>query len=329
MESSSDDEIVEADSSKKPDKENYDPCFEPMLESALKGYSVERLFNIIVGKDVPTGKLCNHVPRGVRKHAAFVVDTTSMASSDIISYGDDNGSWTGHSKPRRMYKIEICEITDALLIEEYQPESSGNVQEIPSNVYTLRRNYFRHAHTPEFRKMIATILNYKGDVLPFAVVQYYFQGGIKVPVKLAKHGNAKKDNATPYMRTSRPVMQKLKQKCSQGSCRKAVEECFEDGGGTSGISSLADVPRDRKQAYNLKQQTAKGTPSDKAAQRHEFYDVLELLNKGTFVRDFSFTKSVSNRTQPRSFQATGFQLGQLSRMCVSEVWFSPRGGCYL
>ena len=94
------------------------------------------------------------------------------------------------------------------------------------------------------------------------------------------------------MRTSRPVLQKLKKKCSHlGSCRKAVEECFKDGGGTSGMSSLAEVPRNRKQAYNMKQQVPCKKPSVKTAQRHEFYDILELLNEGTFARAFSFAKS--------------------------------------
>ena len=195
---------------KKQTEEMLIPVSSQCWKVLMKGYIAERLFNIIVGKDVPTGKLCNHVARGVKKHAACVVDASSMPSSHMISYGNNNGSWTGHSKPRRMHEIEICEITDALQIEEYQTESSGNVLEKSSNVYTLRRNYFRHAYNPEFRKMIARILDYKGDVLPFAVVQYYFQGRIEVSAKLAKHGKTKKDNATSYVRTSRPALQEQK-----------------------------------------------------------------------------------------------------------------------
>ena len=79
------------------------------------------------------------------------------------------------------------------------------------------------------------------------------------------------------MGASCPVLQKSKQKCSQlGSCRKAVEECFEDGGGTSGMSSLAEVPRNRKQAYNMKQISIK-TPSVKTAQRDS------AMNSTTFL----------------------------------------------
>ena len=175
--------------------------------------------------------------------------------------------------------------------------------------------------------MIATVRDWKWNVRPLAVVQYYFEGGLEVPVKLARHGNAKKENTSPYMRTSRPVLTKLKEKCSQETCRKAVDECFMEAGGSSGITAVADVPRDRKQPYNLKKKIAKETHSSKTPQRHEFYDVLELLNKGTFVRDFTFQRftSKASRTQPRSFQATDFQLNQLTRICESEKYASVLG----
>lgn len=59
-------------------------------------------------KEVPYVKVRKNIPRGVRKHAAFVVDTTSLGSADMIGHGDDNGSWTGHSKPCRKYAIDVC-----------------------------------------------------------------------------------------------------------------------------------------------------------------------------------------------------------------------------
>ncbi|XP_067024049.1 uncharacterized protein [Acropora muricata] len=273
----------------KEEKENDDPDdSQPILERAIKGFTVERLFNIIVGGDVPKKKMCKRVPRGVRKHATFFVDTSSL-EADIVNYGDDNGSWTGHTKPRRTYQVEIDDDTGMSLTEECQSET----QELEENIFTLCRNYFPHAHTPQFRKMIATVQDCRGNVLPLAVVQYYPEEGVEVPVKLAKHGNAKEENSTPYMRTSRHVLDKLKKKCAAKTCRKAVEECFQEGGGTSGIKAAADVPANRKQAHNLHYQMGKESQihGGKQSRRHEFYDVLELLNQGTFVRDFAFQRS--------------------------------------
>ena len=190
--------MLEACSGEKLDEKSDDLNSHPVFESPLKGFTAERLLNIIVGKDVSENKLCKSIPRAIRKHASFVVDTTFMDLSDIIGYGDDNGSWKGHTKLRRKYAIEVCDVTDTLLVEEYKGESE-DVQDLRSNVYTLCRNYFRHAHTLEFRKMIATVHDHNGKILLFVVIQYYFEGGIEVPIKLAKHGNAKKDNSLPYM----------------------------------------------------------------------------------------------------------------------------------
>ena len=133
-------------------------------------------------------------------------------------------------------------------IEEFQ---TNETQDLEDNIFTLCCNNFRHAHTAQFRKVIATVHYYRGNVLSLAVVQYYFEGGVEVPVKLAKHGNAKEKNSSPYMHTSRPVLDKLKKKCSTATCQRAVEECFQEGGGTCGIKAVADVPRNRKQAYTL------------------------------------------------------------------------------
>ena len=48
-----------------------------------------------------------------------------------------------------------------------------------------------------------------------------------MPVKLAKHGNAKEKNSSPYMHTSRPVLDKLKknapQQLAKGQWRNAFK----------------------------------------------------------------------------------------------------------
>ena len=47
--------------------------------------------------------------------------------------------------------------------------------------------------------MVAIVLDKTGNVFPIAAVQYFFEGGIEVPVNLDKHRNAKKEDASPYM----------------------------------------------------------------------------------------------------------------------------------
>ena len=61
-----------------------------LLQRVIKGFTAERMVNIIVRQNVPKEIVCNGVSRGVRHHATFVVDTTALAA-DIVNYGDDNG----------------------------------------------------------------------------------------------------------------------------------------------------------------------------------------------------------------------------------------------
>lgn len=102
-------------------------------------------------------------------------------------------------------------------------------------------------------------------MLPLAVVQYYFEGGVEVPIKVPKHGNAKEQDAVPYMRTSRQVLKNIEEKYLTKSCKKAVDECYEEAGGSIACKAVADVPQNKKQAYNLNVQK-RGRPIGKMTQ---------------------------------------------------------------
>ena len=127
----------------------------PALERPLGGYTAERLFDIIVGDQVENSSKCCRVPRGVCEPAGYVADTVALASTDVLSYGDGNGNWVGHTKPPRKYKSELFRQLEITSIRRYH--SNDGVSPDPESVYTLYRNYFQHTHTPEFGKVIATL----------------------------------------------------------------------------------------------------------------------------------------------------------------------------
>ena len=87
----------------------------------------------------------------------------------------------------------------------------------------LYQKPFQQAHTPEIRKVIATVNDWDGNMLPLAVVQHFFKGGIEVPIKLAGYRNNQRVDAEPYMRTSHPVLKKnprkMHDRIMQESCR--------------------------------------------------------------------------------------------------------------
>ena len=92
----------------------------PVFERPIKGYTAHQLLDIIVGRRVCNRNICKQIPRGVRTHAAYVVDTEALGSCDILAFGDDNGSWGGHTKPRRRYSVEVeVSMREALQVQLY------------------------------------------------------------------------------------------------------------------------------------------------------------------------------------------------------------------
>ena len=65
----------------------------------------------------------------------------------------------GLDTPNQDERTKIDDDTGMSITEECQSET----QELEDNIFTLCRNYFRHAHTPQFRKLIATVQDCRGN----------------------------------------------------------------------------------------------------------------------------------------------------------------------
>ena len=94
--------------------------------------------------------------------------------------------------PRRSY--EVKQMGDTITRVEEVKDPGG------ANVFTVFRQYGTHADTPEFRRIITSVYSDEKGKLRYAVVQYFFKGGKKVPVILSSHGNAKSD--TSHLQTA-------------------------------------------------------------------------------------------------------------------------------
>lgn len=59
-----------------------------------------------------------------------------------------------------------------------------------SSVVMIYGQYGTHKGTPEFRRIIASVRDSSGKLLPKAIFQYYSVCGEKIPVEISRHGNA-------------------------------------------------------------------------------------------------------------------------------------------
>ena len=157
----------------------------PIFESPSHGYSVHEVLRIIT-EDVPKHKMCTEKPCGVRACASFVIDLSRVNLKDLAA--DDNGVWVT-SSPRRMY--ELCRKQGKIESLQHISRISHDVDK--SNVVIVYRQYGKHQATPEFRRIITSVTDYNGATVPKAIVQYFFNGGKKVPVNIQPHGNSKSE----------------------------------------------------------------------------------------------------------------------------------------
>ena len=144
-------------------------------------------------------------------------------------------------------------------------------------------------------------------------MQYTFLFGEPVPIKIEPHGNAK-SNKRSYIRTQHSTLEDIKENLITSTPKAAVKKVYEKAGGITNVHSISEVPRDRRQAYNIKSHSHSISGIASNQNKDLVCDLLEQ-NYGSlknFVRNVSFDDSVM------CVLSTDQQLGDLERFCVNK-----------
>ena len=119
------------------------------------------------------------------------------------------------------------------------------------NVVTICRQYGTHQATPEFKRIIATVLDCNGVMMPKAIVQYFFVGGNKVPVQTLSHGNSK-GKERPYYHTQPSTLEAIKEESRNKTPSTTYSDVFEAAGGINSCESISEEPHNKMQVYNAR-----------------------------------------------------------------------------
>lgn len=186
------------------------------------------------------------------------------------------------------------------------------------NVVTVCRQYGTHQGTPEFKRIIATILDHDGVVIPRAVVQYFFVGGKKVPVHLPCHGNSK-CKERPYYRTQPSTLQAIKAESKTKTASIVYNDVFEASGGIDNCQSVSEEPRNKVQVYNAR----KGV--NNLDSKDDIFDLLSLLKEHQAMEGGGFLREVLISSIPRAVLALNKQLDNIVTFCCQPSKFSVFG----
>ena len=153
-----------------------------------------------------------------------------------------------------------------------------------------------------------------GDQLNLVFVQYVFSG--KPHDILQKpHGNCKYDNK-PFVRTTPSTLQKLKECSKHLPPRQVVSKVTAEGGGVLNASSIGNIPRNRKQVYNI---SSKDDTEESDALLSVMVMCKETMGKG----DDPFVRIVTSAPEPMCILCTYAQLLDIEHFCTDPIKFGP------
>ena len=143
------------------------------------------------------------------------------------------------------------------------------------------------------------LISDKSDQLqPLVMLQYQFTGAPHAVMKYP-HGNSKQ--TTPYKRTKKSTLDRLKELCQSNLPSQACATIEKEAGGTVNAESSGSIPRRKQQA------------SDVRRQLFHKEDEMALLVQQCKLEEGTeaFVRCVSLAPEPLVVLATDFQLGEL------------------
>lgn len=144
-------------------------------------------------------------------------------------------------------------------------------------------------------------------------MQYSFSGKPH-PILQKPHGNSK--SAKPFVCTTPSTLQKLKEcrKTNQSS-KLAVSKVTKEKGGIVSAKAIGDIPRNRKQVYNIK--------PPKADDNDALLSVMAMCKQSIDKDEEPFVRMVTSAPEPMCVLCTDCQLSDIERFCTDPARFCP------
>ena len=260
-------------------------------------FSTSKACDIILN---PGNNVCTKIPRGCRKTATFVLDTSCFNHPNDFK-ADDNGSFR-HNGTNCEF-IEMDDDGEVTRIQDPKVMQPGQ--------YKLSRTYWVHSSTKSYKRRSVTLEDHAGEAWPVTILQYS-NTGREEDVKVEPHKNSKK-SLQPYYSTATSTKQRITEKAKEPLGPSSIfDELYEEGGGVLENTSFASLPRGvsqvKYQRSKLRDQHAKDTLAELIEKCKE--------SKGEFLHSLQVSPEV------RLVITTKAQLAEVVNFCTNPEEFS-------
>lgn len=151
--------------------------------------------------------------------------------------------------------------------------------------------------------------------MPLTLIEYQYDGEEK-PFRIESHGSCKDPKAKAYKRTQRSVLQALKEELNTSKPRQAIDKLSENAGGIFGVERSSALPRNVKQAYNMKQQLKEGAVSD------PYYALVLQCKEDDKAKETAYVRKVVAAPEPAAVLAFDWQMKDIAKFCTDPRHFS-------
>ena len=186
------------------------------------------------------------------------------------------------------------------------------------------RIYHHHQSTPTFHRRISYVIDDEGKTIQYAVVQYLFSDGNEIPVVLLPHGNAKRISSS-YHCTQKSTLSKMKK--TTGKPKDVISKVFDEAGSILGASSSSEIPRNRRQIYNIQHSSLSNCSIGTSGKPDPIFEWLQHCKMDHMPGGRKFIRSVNFESSPSRVIATDAQLRNVVRFCTI-VHSRSLGSCY-
>ena len=216
-----------------------------------------------------TGRfLCKRMPR---------LSLTECLKNPDDWLKDDHGSFENKGYSGNILTTNNEEV----FFSERLPRRKDERPLLEEDQYFVKTTYWTHRKYTDFKRKTVEVTNWKNEVEPLGMVQYYFEDE---PHKVSpkKHGNTKGNKRFyPTSRSTKNNIIKRVRSC-QGPT-KIYDRAFEEAGGMMAVKAVSDLPRNARQVKYER---------SKLRQKAEVDELASFLEKGrnsTWINNFQWT----------------------------------------
>ena len=278
----------------------------PVYEWGLvKGGKMHEIAEILLNKAKHT-QVGTDVPNNVNRNTSFIVDTSCIGNIDDLKC-DDLGIWhcTG-------------------VKTDFFRESGKKVKKVRSDkqakvgVYKFTRRYYYNDNVNSLKKTMTIAADSNQVCYRYAFLQYMFTQG-EQSVTARPHARNKINNK-PYKRTKRSTLDKIKKDIHKHDSRKIVHNIIDERGGIEKVRLGSEIPRNRKQLYNVIQSVSK---SEKISDPLQY--LMQKCKEEIQDENTALIRSVQVIPEPIVFLSTKQELKDVERFCTNPEIFCVLG----